>query len=524
VKKQLKPLVTVMCLLGCATLPMMASAAVSNAAMQAQLNTLQQEVATLQQELHAKPHRIAAHRVKRLHAYAAAPQSPASHAQAAATQPSSHTGDAMTSILNLNHADWPVDLDAPGESAVSTGPYVGTPVQYSGFNLVVNSPSVNTDVQLLDIRKEIDAKLAALAGGSYINPYHSHVLLSGIVEAQADYFNHSGPNNGGVPSSNIDVTNVSLDTVLLGPSQWALAFAEFTYDNAAPTGSPYTSTSNYTDINSRLYVNKAFITVGNFTQTPFYGTVGQEYVPFGSYTTLMVSTPLTESLARTKARAIELGARGQASTAPYAAIYVFRGDAHTTAYNHINNGGVDLGYKITEGSVTADIGGGVIGNIAESVGSQLGVGFQNNELIAHRVPAYNARANVGVGDDWDFIGEYVESNEFSANDVTYNGHGAQPSSFDLEAAYSIPVFGKPSSIVLGYAQSRQAMAWGIPFYRESVVLDTSLWRDTLESLEFRHDREYAAGDTATGPIGAPVIMMQTGKYDNAITAQFDYYF
>ena len=146
-------------------------------------------------------------------------------------------------------------------------------IQFAGSNLIVNSPNVNTDLQLLTIRKSIINQLNATLGESGIEPTHSHLLLSGVIESQANYTNH-----GGAPSTtDIDVTNVSLDTTILGPSEWILGFVEFSYNNGTPMSDVFNSTSNFRTANSRVYVNKAFVTLGNLTCSPFYGTFGQYY-------------------------------------------------------------------------------------------------------------------------------------------------------------------------------------------------------------------------------------------------------
>lgn len=432
------------------------------------------------------------------------------------------TGKQLVKLIREEKDYLPFDLDVPGQAFVSTGPYVGVPFQFAGNDLVVNSPSVNTDLQLLGIRKSIMQQLNVMGGEIVKEPYHSHLLLSGVIEGTAGYFNPYGsPSN-----TDINLGNVSLDAFILGPSPWLLGFIEFTYADVAPVNDVFGGTSNYRVSDSRLFVNKAFVTLGNLTESPFYGTFGQSYVPFGVYSSVMVSAPLTKVLTRTKARYIELAfAQQDPVSAFYGSAYIFRGDTHLGAAAKVNNGGLNIGYKFKRDWLKGKVGAGVIGNIADSGGMQVAANFQNFEKIVHRVPGYDLNTVLSLGDHIDLIGEFITaSTSFNPNDMSYKGSGAKPWAYDLEAAYSINLFEtKPSSIGIGYSQSHEALALGLPLNRIALVLNTSWWRNTLQSLEFGRDREYANSDTASGA-GGVLTPAASGQIDKSVTAQFDYYF
>ena len=512
-KSRLLPLVTALALASVMSLPV--SAAVTSEEVQSlsdQTKAMKKTLANLQGQVKSLERQVK-------HAEKAANKKSKQASQANAKN--TLTGKELIRLIQEEREFLPFDLDVPGQAFVSTGPYVGVPFQFAGNDLVVNTPSVNTDVQLLEIRKSILKQLQVMRGEIVREPFYSHLLLSGVLEGSVEYVD-----NAGSPStSDIGLTNVSLDAFIIGPSSWLLGFIELNYVEVSPANDVYGGVSNYRVSNSRLGVSKAFVTFGDFSKTPFYGSVGQFYVPYGTYSSLMVSSPFTKVLGRTKARSIALGFQQQQVNGFIGSVFIFRGDSHAASVSKINNGGVNVGYKFKGDYLKGKVGASVIGNLADSGGMQIGTGFQTAEQIVHRVPGYNVRGVLSVGSHVDFIAEYIgASTRFNPNDMSYNGHGAKPSALDFEAAFSMDLFdSKPSSVAVGYTQSSQALAMGLPLNRVSLVLNTSWWRNTLQSLEIRRDREYAASSFASGG-GNVVAAGQGGKVNKAAVASFDYYF
>jgi hypothetical protein len=537
-KQKLKPLVVSLCLLGLTSVHADPAADQANHANQpneavsSQTQDIEKQLSKLQHDVRSLKKQVRAQQKNN------APQTQSASNDHAPTTSSATTSSGPDSFVTPNDAHeqvtyFPIDVDVPGQSFVSTGPYIGVPLMYSGGNLIINSPSVNYDVALLNIRKKIRDKLHAL--GHHEAEDHAHLLLSGTVEGQAVY-KHPGV---GPSTSDIDLTNAQLDGYILAPSSWTSGLMSLSYDNDLGTNEGSLNNNSRVQ-NSRVFINKAFIVLGDFSRSPFYSSLGQMYVPFGTYSTNLVSSPLTKILGRTKARTIVVGYQEQATNALYAAGYVFKGDSYEGSTSRINDGGLNLGYRFVKGDYSGDFGGGLLGDIADSMGMQNngngangpffgGFGADNgfgNEQIAHRVPAMNLRGLFSIGSHIDLLAEYIGAlNSFSTNDLTFNTHGAKPQALNAEAAYTFQAFDRPTTVAIGYGKSKDALALELPAQRYSLVLNTSWWKDTLQSLEFRHDINYAAGNYASGT-GSAVsqVINGSGKPDNMVTAQFDIYF
>ncbi len=520
--QKLKPLALCLCLLG--ILPAYAS---NTATISSRTDQLEQQLTKMQNELQSLKGQVR-------HTHKTKSHKSASHTVKATdkTQDSSTTKptDYVVGPQNLPTSGahyLGYDPDAPGQAFVSTGPYLRTPISYSGTDLIINSPSINEDVSLLNVRKNIRQRLRAM--NIPVNEDHAHLLLSGNIEAQGLY-KHPG---AGPASTDIDVTNVALDAFILGPSHWLTGLMSFGYDNDLGTNSGSLNNKSRTQ-NSRVFINNAFITFGDFEVTPFYATIGQMYVPFGTYSSNMVSSPLTKVIARIKARAIVAGIQQQTDNGFYGSAFIFKGDTHAGSTSRVDNGGVNAGYHFVDGKIRANFGGGYVANIADSQGMQntggapLFDGFggpagTGNERIAHHVPAIDVRGLLSIGTSIDLLAEYIGAvSSFNNNDLTYSSHGAKPQALNAEAAYTFSVLDKPTSVAIGYGKTKDALAIGVPLARMSMTLNTSIWKDTLQSLEFRHDINYAASIPASGSdVAAPSA---SGKSDNVVTAQIDMYF
>ena len=152
----LKRIVAVLSLSGMSMSALFAITTESDAkAMQMQLASLQREVNTLKLQLQGGQQGEAQQGKQKIRKKAKGQSGSAKIDTSSSSQSAGQPmrGRDLVKMIREEKEYLPFDLDVPGQAFVSTGPYVGVPIQYSGSNLVVNTPSVNTDVQLLNMMR-----------------------------------------------------------------------------------------------------------------------------------------------------------------------------------------------------------------------------------------------------------------------------------------------------------------------------------------------------------------------------------
>ncbi|KTD22757.1 coiled-coil protein [Legionella lansingensis] len=404
---------------------------------------------------------------------------------------------------------------------VVTAPYTGDRPAFDGSDYIVNISSINRDIRLMEQRRRVYQAYERIG---YPTPNVPIIALSGKTEPVADisrsYFGNSTADLT-LGSSELDVAALMNDNVE--------AFMSLAYDESPPPiGGPRLS-------NSTFFLNQGFVNVGNLDVTPFYFTAGQLFVPYGRYSSAMVSSPITLALARTKSRPVIFGYKSQTEPGPFAAVYGYRSD---TTLGRSGVGGVNLGYTIKSGDLRGEVGASYIGNIADSAGMQdngsppgttfggFGSPTNGNEAI-RKVSGAGVHGTINF-DRYNLTAEWVgATSAFRPQDLSFNGRGAKPRAAQLEAGVTFMAFSKPASLALGYQWSKETLALNLPKRRISGVFNISLWKDTVESLEYRHDIDFSANNFANG--AAPVGVLNqntvgTGRSSDSLIAQIGVYF
>jgi hypothetical protein len=263
-----------------------------------------------------------------------------------------------------------------------------------------------------------------------------------------------------------------------------------------------------------LTVDEAIITIANPDKTPFYFTAGRTAAPFGRFDTNMVSDPFTLDIGETKETLLLVGVETEGF---YASLYGFNGDLDDGSDNVIDNGGVDVGFAWEGEDRGVDVGVSYINDIGDSdgisdvVSANLpgGVNYQRN------ISGQAAHAMFTIG-SFNLIGEYVTAgNSFDAtNEMAFNGSGAEPSAWNLEAGIAFDIAGHESTVAFGYQKTKQALGLGLPEKRLSAAFSVAILENTTLSFEWAHDEDYGAGDVdaVSGTAG-------TGSDSDTITAQ-----
>lgn len=419
-------------------------------------------------------------------------------------------------------------LLAVAGSTVTTSPFLGLRSAFDASDLIVNLPTMNEDLRFLKehvkLQKRLDCYGLVLPDRPIIELGGK---IEGIVFAQEDY-------NNGPTRSDINLGSARLD-ILVEVSRFVHGFMALNMDNSnfdllnnSSLDVQLAGAGNRV-FNSRVFVSRAFITIGDLNVSPVYFTIGQMFVPFGRYASNMVTSTLTAELGRTNERAILLGLFKDGL---YASVYGFRGDSNIGDAG-VNSWGVNAGYEKSWTGGSLNIGAGYIGNIADATGFQVtgaGVGFfgfgLNNltETLIHTVPAVDFHGEFSFG-NFNLFAEYIKTTRsFDIQDLTFDGRGAQPSASNLELAYNFKIMTFPASIAAGYGTTSDALPLYFP--KESFIsaFNISIWKDTIESIEFRHDENYDSSDFGGGRGAVPFIINASGGSRNTVTLQVGVYF
>lgn len=403
---------------------------------------------------------------------------------------------------------------------VVSSPYLGSRPAFDGSDYIVNISSINRDIRLMQQRRRLYRAYESIG---YPVPPMPIIALSGKSEP-IGVINSSFRGN---TDADLTLGSSELD-VAAALNQNVEAYIALAYDESPPEVGPRID-------NSAFNLNMGFINIGNLDKTPLYFTAGQLFVPFGRYSSSMISAPLTMNLARTKTRPFILGYKSQEDAGPFAATYIYRSD---TTLGKSGVGGVNLGYIFQYGhSDSGEIGVSYISSVADASGMQstgapagtfggFGSLLYGTEEV-RKTPAIDLHGNFGY-DRFNFAAEWVTATEsFRAQDLSFNDHGAKPQATQTEIDMTFRAFNRPSSVGITYQWTKEALALNLPEKRISGVFNISIWKDTVESIEYRHDWDYGYGDFANGaaPIGqvnAPTL--GTGRTSDTVSVQIGVYF
>lgn len=348
---------------------------------------------------------------------------------------------------------------------------------------VLSRPDQAQAKLLQELQQNVDSQAEQKNNASEVGllqAINDHVELSALVEAEAskreDYDNE-------------DASDISLATVEIGldarVSEWSSAHVLLLYEDS--------------EEDAHVVIDEGFITLGNTEELPIYLAAGKMYVPFGSFESNMISDPLTLEIGETGESAVH--ACFEASGI-YGSFYGFNGDINEAGRDdEIDSFGTSLGFAMENDSMSLKIGTGWMNNI----GNTGGIGdflddreIANPEEVDNYVDGFSFHSVFSFG-PFTLIGEYVGAlDNFAPDEVAFKEQGAKPSSYNLEAAYSMEIADRATTFALGYQATDEALDLGMPESRYIGAVSMDLFPHTALAIEYFLDVDYGTGDGGSG--------------------------
>lgn len=116
-----------------------------------------------------------------------------------------------------------------------------------------------------------------------------------------------------------------------------------------------------------------------------------------------------------------------------------------------------------------------------------------------RVPGWSAATAIRYG-DFVIAAEYMISQDrYAPGVLAFDGRGARPAAWTLEAGCGFELAGRGGALALGYQGTSEAAGLGMPSIRYLSAVSIDLWKETLYgTIEWLHDREYGTAKDGSG--------------------------
>lgn len=318
-----------------------------------------------------------------------------------------------------------------------------------------------------------------------------YVSLSGLIEVEFA----AGDDFAGESFDALDVATVELGLDVKA-TDWATGHILVKYEEDGG--------------NDDLFIDEAAITLGNQEAFPLNLTIGKFYMPFGNFETNMIQDPLTLEIGEINDTGASIGLEANGFSA---ALYGYKGMNESGASDTAKGFGVMAGYNYDQDDFSFTGGLSWTNNMADSDGA-IADAFDESGLdtIEQTVSGGGIHIRAGFG-PVSVIGEYVSAlDDFSLTEVEFLGHGAEPKAWNAELVYTVELLNRETVFAVGWQQTDEAVAIGLPESRHIVSAGMEIIPDTVLTLEYHYDSDYDIAENGSG------------EHANVFTAQLAYQF
>ncbi|MEX0693135.1 MAG: LbtU family siderophore porin [Rhodospirillales bacterium] len=312
---------------------------------------------------------------------------------------------------------------------------------------------------------------------------------------------------GGV--AEVEMTN-STDFNKANTSDIALGTVEFFIDTR-----PHEYLSTHVqflyedDGDENITLDEAFATLGNTEKFPLYLQAGKWAVPFGGFDTAMSSDPLTQDLGETREAAILVGLAHDGLVLEG---YFYNGDTQKAGEgNQIDQFGAQLAYGGESGGFAYNGAIGYINNMADSNGLTSGLDT-NATAISKYISGLDLHGDVSFS-GVTLRGGYMKAlKSFQAGELAFNGQGAQPAAWNVEASYTMPILDHETTFAATVQGTKEALALGLPETRYGGAITVGIVEHFSITGEYLHDKDYSVAKGGTGNSGHTATLKIAAEY------------